>query len=140
MQRAPAAVLFYDGLCGFCDSTVQFVLARDKTGTLRFATLQGEFARAFFARHPALRNIDSIILVQSPDSATENVHVLSSAILALCKYLGGVWRPLGAMLGIVPRFLRDGAYRLFARVRYRVFGRLATCRIPEAGQRARFID
>jgi hypothetical protein len=45
-------VLLYDGLCGFCDGTVQFILKHDRRGTLRFATLQGDFARDVIAPEP----------------------------------------------------------------------------------------
>jgi predicted DCC family thiol-disulfide oxidoreductase YuxK len=38
-------VLLYDGLCGFCDRTVQFILARDAGGPMHFAPLQGDYAR-----------------------------------------------------------------------------------------------
>src|SRR6185436_14356621 len=58
-------VLLYDGLCGFCNGTVQFVLARDRRGVMRFATLQGEFARGIVARHPELAGVDSLILVET---------------------------------------------------------------------------
>ena len=140
MQAPPDAVLLYDGLCGFCDSTVQFMLSRDKTCTMRFATLQGAYAERFFVRYPALRRIDSVILVQAADTETETVHVLSSASVQLCYYLGGIWRVAGVVLNVVPRILRDAGYRLFARFRYSVFGRLEACRIPDPAQQARFLD
>jgi predicted DCC family thiol-disulfide oxidoreductase YuxK len=36
--------------------------------------------------------------------------------------------------------VRDAAYDLVARFRYRFFGRYESCPVPSAGQRARFID
>jgi len=114
-------VLLYDGLCGFCDGTVQFILRHDRRKTLRFATLQGDFARGVIARHP------------------ERVYVRSEGALGVARYLGGAWH-LARATAIVPRFLRDLAYNAFARIRYRVFGRYDSCPIPTAEQRARFID
>ena len=35
-----APVLLYDGVCGFCNKTVQMILDNDRRGTLRFAALQ----------------------------------------------------------------------------------------------------
>ena len=49
-------VLLYDGLCGFCDGTVQFVLARDPDGSMKFATLQGEFAARILQQQPELQD------------------------------------------------------------------------------------
>ena len=134
-----APVLLYDGLCGFCDGTVQFVLKHDRRGTLKFATLQGEFAREVIARHPELAGVDSLVLVERDSSGVEHVHVRSDGALQVARYLGGAWH-LARGVAIVPRFLRDWAYDRFARVRYRVFGRYDACPIPSPEQRARFID
>jgi len=133
-------VLLYDGLCCFCNGTVQFVLEHDRRRTMRFATLQGDFARGVLARHPEVAGVDSLILVEY-DSATgvENVYARSAGALRVARYLGGPWTSAQA-LAIVPTFLRDWAYDLFARFRYRVFGRYDSCPIPSPAQRARFID
>lgn len=133
-------VLLYDGLCGFCDGTVQFILRHDRRGTMRFATLQGEFARQVVERHPELAGVDSLVLVERDGSSGgERVFVRSTGALRVARYLGGAWN-LARALAIVPRFLRDGVYDGFARIRYRVFGRYDSCPIPTPEQRARFID
>ena len=132
-------VLLYDGLCGFCDSTVQFILKHDRRGTLRFATLQGDFAREVMARHPEVADVDSLVLVERDDSGTERVHVRSDGALRVARYLGGPWNA-ARVFRIVPRFIRDAAYDGFARIRYRVFGRYDSCPVPTPEQRARFID
>ena len=131
------AVLLFDGLCNFCDGTVQFVLARDRRGTLRFAPLQGDFARAVLDRHPALRRVDSLILVYGP-GGDDDVAVRSDAALRLAEYLGGVWG-MARILRLVPHPLRDWGYDLIARYRYRLFGTRAACRVPDTAVRARFL-
>ena len=130
----------YDGLCGFCNGTVRFILEHDHGGTMRFATLQGDFARGVIARHPEVATVDSLILVER-DSATdvENVYARSAGALRVARYLGGPWT-IARALAIVPPFLRDWAYDVFARFRYRVFGRYSSCPIPSPEQRGRFID
>ena len=45
-----------------------------------------------------------------------------------------------AALLLIPAFLRDPAYNLLARYRYRWFGRLDACRVPTPEVRARFLD
>ena len=134
-------VLLYDGLCGFCDRTVQFILARDPGGAMRFAPLQGAFAREVLQRHPALHDVDSLILVDAEPAAGAGTPPLvrSDAILAIADYLGWPWRA-AAVLRLVPRALRDWGYDLFARHRYRLFGRYDSCPLPDATVRARFID
>ena len=139
-------MLLYDGFCGFCNGTVRFILARDRAGTMRFAPLDGDFARAVLARHPALAGVDSLVLVEreergegTGESGAERVSVRSEAVLRIAEYLGGGW-VIAAVLRVVPRPLRDWGYDLFARVRYRLFGRLPTCPVPPLAVRARFLD
>jgi predicted DCC family thiol-disulfide oxidoreductase YuxK len=137
-KSRPAPVLLYDGLCGFCDATVQFVLARDRTGAIRFAPLQGEFAAAFFQRHPELRKIDSLILVETDEPCAERVYARSEAVVRIGEHIGGGWRA-ARWLRIVPRPIRDFGYDMFARIRYRVFGKYDACPIPSPEVRARFL-
>jgi predicted DCC family thiol-disulfide oxidoreductase YuxK len=133
-------VLLYDGLCGLCDRSVQFVLRHDRRGVIRFATLQGEYARGVLARHPGLAGVDSLVFVETdPATGEERVATRSTGTLRIARYLGGPW-PLARVFSLVPRFLRDAAYDLVARTRFRLFGRLDRCRVPEPAQRARFID
>jgi predicted DCC family thiol-disulfide oxidoreductase YuxK len=142
-MSAPArasVVLLYDGECAFCDRAVQFLLARDRAGTFRFAPLQGEFARGVLERHAELRGVDSLILVERDAGSTaERVYVRSDGVLRVAQRLGGVWR-WATLARVVPRAVRDAAYDAFARVRYRVFGRYDACRLPSAEQRTRFLD
>ncbi|MEO7996627.1 MAG: DCC1-like thiol-disulfide oxidoreductase family protein [Gemmatimonadaceae bacterium] len=143
MSSREEYVLLYDGLCGFCDGAVQFIMARDKQRTLTFAALQGDYARALIERHPELRDIDSLVFVRGFGGATspsEVVLVRSDAVVAIAKYLGGAWSALGMLMRVLPRAVRDWGYDRFAGVRYRIFGRRDECRIPSAEERARFID
>jgi predicted DCC family thiol-disulfide oxidoreductase YuxK len=106
---------------------------------MRFATLQGEYARAVLGRHPALQGVDSLVLIERQADGTEAVRVRSEAVLGIARYLGGRWRAF-ALMRIIPRVLRDRGYDVFARFRYRWFGRYETCPLPAPGVRARFID
>ena len=143
-RTGEGALLLYDGSCGFCAASVQFVLAHERARrALRFASLQGELARDVVVRHPALAGIDSLIWYEpaSPERARpERVLVRSAAVLEVADYLGGIWRVLGRIGRLIPRPLRDAAYDLFARHRYRVFGRVDACLLPTPAQRARFVD
>jgi predicted DCC family thiol-disulfide oxidoreductase YuxK len=135
------SVLLFDGLCNFCNASVQFILARDRTGTLRFAPLQGAFAAGVLERHPAARAMNSLVLVH-PATADrpERLVFESSAALEIARYLGRVWRGVATVLAIVPRPLRDAGYRLVARVRYRIFGKRSAAVGTRHAERARFLD
>ena len=138
MHQTP--VLLYDDLCGFCDRTVQLVLRADRRGTIRFAPLQGEFATSVLERHALLRGVDSLVFIEPGDEEEiGNFHVRSGAVLRIAWHLRGAWRVL-VVFRLVPRPFRDWAYDVFARHRYRMFGRLDACPIPPPEVRSRFID
>ena len=138
-------LLLYDGTCGFCASSVQWVLRRDRQGTLRFAALQGETARPILARHPELAGIDSVVWVEgSPDAheareAREIVLARSAAAMAVGRYLGGPWSVAAQLAGLVPRGVRDWGYDLIARHRHQLTRKGPECLIPTPEEKARFL-
>lgn len=133
-------VLLYDGLCGFCNKSVQMILQRDRRGTLRFAALQSAYGEAVKARHAELKNIDSVVLVERlPDTDEERVFIRSDAALRIAAYLGGWWKGL-LIFRLLPRAVRDLFYDTFARYRYRLFGKYDSCLVPSPEVRSRFID
>lgn len=136
---ASAPVILYDGVCAFCDRTVQTFLEVDMEGALRFAPLQGETARPIFARLglPAA-DLESIILVEDLGSDAERIHQKSEAVLRALALLGGFWTVL-SWLRVVPSPLRDAAYGFIARNRYRWFGKFDRCRLPEPQWALRFL-
>jgi predicted DCC family thiol-disulfide oxidoreductase YuxK len=133
-----APVLLYDGNCGFCDGAVKFILRRDPGGEVRFATVQGAYGASVVSRHPELAGVDSLIWVEG-SGASERVWIRSDGALRSARYLGGIWRALGALGYLVPRPIRDAAYDAFARRRYRWFGTSENCELPKPEELARFI-
>lgn len=135
-MNTPRLVL-YDGVCGLCDRTVQFLLRADRNGALRFAPLQGETAKAVFVRHPEAAAVDSIVFVRGA-GPEERVFIKSGAVLRILGEVGGTWGWLRVFLA-VPRVVRDGVYDWIAKNRYGWFGKFDACKIPDASVRARFL-
>ncbi len=136
---APAGIVLFDGACGFCDAAVGWLLRHDPEGRLRFAPLQGATAARLRARHPEVPDgLETLVFVagSGPD---ERVYLRSEAVFRACAAISGAPRWIGA-LARLPRALTDLAYRLFARVRHRVFGRPDACRLPSPGERERMLD
>jgi len=136
------AMLLYDGSCGFCAESVQFVLRHDRRRrTLRFASLQGVAGSEVRARHSELDAIDSVIWYErDADAGRELVLVRSSAVLRVLRYLGGVWRLLAWLGALVPRPIRDRVYDFIARHRHALVRGAPVCVVPAADQRERFVD
>jgi len=133
-----APVLLYDGVCGVCNAAVRAVLRFDRVGSLRFAPLEGDFARAIIDRHPAIRDVDSVVFVDEPGQPGERVAVRSEAALRVLTYLGRPWTFL-TFVRVLPTALLDRLYDGFARIRYRVLGKYDSCPIPPPEVRLRFV-
>lgn len=133
-----APILLYDGVCGFCNHTVQMIIKRDRRGTMKFAALQSEFGQAVIQRQPQLQGIDSLVFVDRSKNS-EQVFVRSAAALRVAAYLGGPWHLL-RVTSLLPRKVRDFFYDLFARYRYRMFGKYESCMLPPPETRARFMS
>jgi predicted DCC family thiol-disulfide oxidoreductase YuxK len=140
MGKAPASsirthpILLFDGVCNLCNSTVDFIVRRDKRGLFRFASLQSEAAaRLMKERGLDSGSLDTVVLLEG-----EKVYLRSSASLRIAGLLGGTLA-LAGIFWLVPRPLRDAVYRWIAANRYRWFGRRANCRVPSAQERERFL-
>ncbi len=137
--QLPPRVVFYDGVCGVCDRAVRWIRARDPSARFHFAPLQGETAaalhRAFPDAFPA--DIETMAYVESLGTRPK-IYLRSRAVFRILDEIGGGGRVL-ARLRVLPRWLTDLAYGAFVRIRYRVFGKLAACRVPGPDERAYFL-
>jgi predicted DCC family thiol-disulfide oxidoreductase YuxK len=138
--KFPGPLLLYDGTCGFCAASVQFVLRHERQHGLFFASLQGMVGTQLRHRHPELREVDSMIWVDPPaPGQRERVLVRSAAALRVADYLGGLWR-LAAIGKLLPASLRDRGYDWIARHRHGLTRGGAECFLPSAEVRWRFLD
>lgn len=139
-MQEQSPVLLYDGDCGFCAGSVQFLLARESATArlqLRFAPLQGEFGATVLALHPELIGIDSVVWFEPHAAGASRVYVRSNAALSAAAHLGGIWRALAAVGRFVPRVLRDSVYDMIAKRRLSIAA--PACLLPSAEERARFL-
>lgn len=128
-------IIFFDGVCNLCNGSVDFILKRDPKETFRFASLQSSIAKNLLKRESVdLNNMRTIILLNNG-----KVFYRSNAILEILRQLTAPW-PVFYVFKLVPRFIRDGLYNLISKHRYSWFGKRDTCRIPSAGERARFLE
>jgi predicted DCC family thiol-disulfide oxidoreductase YuxK len=134
-------IILYDGVCGFCNRMVQFILKRDSHDRFRFASLQSEFARHLLRKHGITPGtLDSMYLVLDAGQPYERVQERSTASITIFRELGLFWRALANLFAILPRGLRDRGYNLVARYRYRLFGKYDTCPLPAGKHRHKFLD
>jgi predicted DCC family thiol-disulfide oxidoreductase YuxK len=140
MSAAAKPVVFYDGECGLCHSSVAYLLARDPEGRLRFATLQGAYAAE---RVPEdMRDVGpegGVVLLEPAQG--DRLSSGSLAALRALAHLGGRWQWAG-WLAAIPGIsaVLDPVYHVVTRNRIRWFGRADSCALPDPSLRARFLD
>jgi predicted DCC family thiol-disulfide oxidoreductase YuxK len=140
-------IVLYDGVCGLCNRSVQFILNRDPQGIFRFASLQSAVAERILARHGAhATDLDTMYVALNCDPADGEVsskEILlsrSDAALFVLEGVGGAWRVIGEAIRLLPRIVRDFGYRVIASNHYRIFGQYDACPIPTEATRSRFLD
>jgi predicted DCC family thiol-disulfide oxidoreductase YuxK len=128
--------IFYDGHCGLCHRAVRFVIARDPDGRrFRYAPLQGTTFAALVTAERRVGLPDSVVVLTDDG----RLLIRSDAFIHILRRLGGFWRFVAGIVGVIPRAIRDGMYDFIARVRYRIFGRrVEVCPVRPAELRARF--
>ncbi len=132
-------MVLFDGVCVLCDSSVRWLLDADRQKRLSFAPLQGETAREVLRRHPDVTgDLSTVLYVRDFGGPAETIHQRSGAAAAILRDLGGRYRLL-ACFRLLPRPLRDAIYDWIAAHRYRWFGKLDACRLPEKGDELRFL-
>jgi predicted DCC family thiol-disulfide oxidoreductase YuxK len=127
-------IILFDGVCNFCNASINFVMDHDPKYQFKFAALQSDFAKEKLAKAGLSTNdFDSVVLIEG-----DKVYTRSTAALRIARLLSGAW-PLMYGFVIVPPFIRNAIYDLVARNRYRWFGKSENCRLPSPEERARFI-
>jgi predicted DCC family thiol-disulfide oxidoreductase YuxK len=127
-------VVLFDGVCNLCNGGVQFLLAHDRRGALRFAALQSEAGQAILAWAGLPPDeYDTMIFLERG-----RLYTKSTAVLRIAAHLSWPWCWLAGAL-VVPQWLRDWLYDMVAGKRYRLFGRLEECLLPRPELLRRFL-
>jgi len=128
-------IILFDGVCNLCNSSVHFIIKKDKKKQFLFTSLQSDAARDILLQFQ-LKNseLDSILLIENGQ-----VYQKSDAILKIVKHLNGIWKMSYGFI-IIPKFIRDYVYIIIAKNRYRWFGKKEVCMIPTKELQMRFLD
>jgi len=127
-------VILFDGVCNLCNSSVQFILKRDRDQNFFFASLQSAYGQKLLQKFnlPA-DNFNSFILYQGG-----KIYSCSTGALKMFSQLRG-WRWV-KVFWIVPKFIRDAVYNIIAKNRYKWFGKKEECWLPTPKLKAMFLD
>jgi predicted DCC family thiol-disulfide oxidoreductase YuxK len=128
------ALIFFDGVCNFCNSSVNFIIKRDNKNYFRFSPLQSEFSKNILNKNNiSTVNYESIILFEN-----EKIYLKSTAAIKIAKHLRGFWK-LTFILIIIPPFIRDFFYDIISKNRYKWFGKRDMCMVPTTEIKEKFL-
>ncbi|MEM6303283.1 MAG: DCC1-like thiol-disulfide oxidoreductase family protein [Pseudomonadota bacterium] len=135
LQLRGLDLIVFDGTCVLCSYFYRLVLRFDRAAHFRFATARSPLGQALYAALDLPKEEFETNLVITSD------HIFGEldSVAATCRRLGGLWT-LGAVLHLLPQFIKGPIYRLIAHNRFRLFGRFDTCMVPTPEDRARFIE
>ncbi|WP_050602696.1 thiol-disulfide oxidoreductase DCC family protein [Ruegeria sp. 6PALISEP08] len=126
-------LIVFDGECVLCSGFFNFMLRHDRSHRFQFATAQSPLGQKLY----------QVLELPTQDFQTNLVIVDGviyqhlDAFAAAMRQLQGLWRVL-SLCRFLPKAIKDPAYRLIARNRYRLFGRSGTCLVPGPDIVARF--
>ena len=126
-------ILLFDGVCNFCNSSIQFIIRHDPKGIFKYAALQSDYAKKLVGDRSSPEP-ESVILYEDG-----KVYDRTTAALKIARHLNGLW-PLLYIFIVIPAFLRDPIYKLIAKNRYKWFGKQEACMVPSKEIRDRFLD
>ena len=134
MTEIEGPLVLFDGICNLCSFSVRFLAPRDRTGRLRFASIQSAVGQQVLQRHGLpLQNWDSFVLLDG-----DRAYLKSEAFFRSVRFMRRPW-PLLGLGRIVPSPVADWLYDRIARNRYALFGRKPHCMVPSPELRAKFL-
>lgn len=129
------AIILFDGVCNFCDGTVNFLIKHDTKERFLFASLQSDAGQHLLKKlNLPTEHFDSFIYVKD-----EKYYTKSTAALHIAKDLRKWWQ-LVYILVLIPKPIRDRCYDWIAKNRYKWFGKKQECAIPTPEIRKRFLN
>lgn len=128
-------IILFDGVCNLCNSSVQKVIENDKKNLFKFASLQSDFGQKFLKdKQLNSDEFDSIILIDG-----DKFYTASDAALRIGKELKGIYK-ISSLFLLLPKFIRDGVYKIISKNRYQWFGKQESCWVPTKELQDKFIE
>lgn len=130
-------LILFDGVCNLCNSSVLFVIKRDKKNNFLFAPLQSDVGKTILDQFKVDTDKTDSILLYNPE--TNTLDYKSSAAILVAKHLNLPYN-LMSIFFIVPAFIRNWVYDYIAKNRYKWFGKKEACMIPTPDLKSKFLE
>ena len=133
-RRIPQDLIVFDGHCVFCSSFFRFMVKHDRQQHFKYATAQSSLGQDLY-RALGLPTDDfqtNLIITNG------QIYQRLDAFAAAMARLGPPYSAL-KLLRYLPGVIKDPAYHLIARNRYKIWGRTEACLLPTPDLRQRFL-
>tara|TARA_X000001036_G_C20524935_1_gene743709 strand:- start:512 stop:919 length:408 start_codon:yes stop_codon:yes gene_type:complete len=135
-MNKPMKIIFFDGVCSFCNSTVDFIWKNNKKRNLYYSSLQSDFSKKELLK----KGIDDFDLNTIYYDDGFSLYKKSEAVFRILKNLDGLYPIIGNIGLLFPKVIANFFYDIIAKYRYRIMGKRKLCRVPSIDERKYFID
>ena len=119
-------IIIFDGECNLCNSTVRFIIKKDKKFRFLFATNTSGAAQQLLIDYKLSQaSLESVVLIQN-----NKAYFKSTAILKIVSDLDGAIKLLYFFI-LIPTIIRDFFYRIISKYRYSLFGKNNACNLQD---------
>ena len=135
MKKGIDKIVYFDGVCGLCDWSVNLLVKMDTQKNLKFSSLQGTSGQILLSDLKIDLNEFNTVLFKINDQ----VYTKSTAVFKIIQSIGGFFKIL-LIFNLLPTRFNDWVYSKIAKHRYKYFGKLDKCDISKFNTPGQFID
>ena len=137
MQAKNRAIVFFDGDCGLCHTSVRFLIRLDRQQRLYFAPLQGVAAQALLPQVDR-ESLNTVVYHRVASNGSITRHTRSDAVLFAVIDTRSLLRFPAQIARLLPCSFRDWLYNCVANNRRKWF-RTNTCGLPSRAEHGRIL-
>ena len=135
MKEEIVKIVYFDGVCGLCDWSVNLLVKMDTQKNLKFSSLQGKSGQILLSDLKIDLNEFNTVLFKVNDQ----VYTKSTAVFKIIDSIGGFYK-IFLIFNLLPTKFNDWLYSKIAKYRYKYFGKLDKCDISKFNKPGQFID
>lgn len=134
----PNYIVFFDGICRFCNASINLLINLDQEKKLKFTSLQSDWAQDFLFKKLRKEADFQTILYYSNGTFYKKSEAVFQIFRDLNKFV-----VLTSILRLIPQRLCDFLYERLAKNRYFLFGKhenYKTCRRLTPDEKELFLE
>ncbi|TCK64675.1 putative DCC family thiol-disulfide oxidoreductase YuxK [Winogradskyella wandonensis] len=117
-------LIIFDGECNLCNGVVGWLLKFAPEDLFQFVAFQSAYGQQLLHQHGfPTKRLDTVILI---DASGVKTH--SDGFLKIISKIPK-WKRVAALLGFIPRLIRDYIYKTASKNRVKWFGNSKSCTI-----------